>query len=119
MWSAGCLAVVAVLNVVPVIVTFRPERAIALYGLAPSVLADPVTRVLLRHRGVLFGVLSAWLGASAYVVELRPWAIGAALASKVAFLALCAGERNARMALRRVAAADVIAIGLLVAAVLT
>lgn len=113
MLASVLLLVVAAINVAPVVVTFAPARAVALYGLDPKVLADPVTLVLLRHRGVLFGLVSIWLGASALVPELRPWAIGTALLAKLAFLALYAAEPWARAPLRRVASADVIAIVML------
>jgi hypothetical protein len=107
------LALVAALNLVPLVVTLTPHRALGLYGLDPAALADPVTQLLLRHRGVLFGVVSVWLGAAAMLPALRPWAIGTAIVAKAAFLALYASEPRARGPLSRVARADVIAIAML------
>ena len=110
------LALVAALNLVPTIVTAVPTRAAALYGLDAGVLEDPVARLLLRHRGVLFALVSAWLGASVWMPELRPWAMLSALVAKSAFLLLYWSEPRARTPLRLVAQADVLAIAALLVA---
>jgi len=88
----------------------------ALYGVEPP---DAATLLLLRHRAVLFGLLGVGLlGAVPYPAVHRV-ALGGGLVSVVAFLALMQTPMAHGPALARVYYADVVALVLLVAALVS
>lgn len=107
------LIVVAVIHLLPVAGVLGSERLAILYGLPFD---EPNLALLMRHRAVLFGLLGIFLGIAAFRPAWQPAAIVAGFASVASFLALAwsAGELNAQV--RRVVAADWVALACLAVA---
>jgi len=93
----------AAVQLFPIVAAFRPTMLAALYAVTPP---DETTRLLLRHRAVLLGLVGLALGVALAEPRLLAAAIGLALASKIAFLLLYAVSGAVTPATARVAAAD-------------
>ena len=107
------LLVVAAIHLLPVSGALGSERLAALYGLPFD---EPNLALLMRHRAVLFGLLGIFLGIAAFRPAWQPAAMVAGFVSVASFLALAwsAGELNPQI--RRVVAADWVALACLVVA---
>lgn len=101
------LVVVAVIHLLPLSGVLGSERLAALYGLSFN---DPNLAILMRHRAVLFGLLGAFLLVAAFQPPLQTIAFIAGFVSVISFLWLAwsVGDYNAQV--RRVFAADVVAL---------
>ena len=111
----GVLVIAAALiHVPPVVGALGPERVTAMYGVRAD---SPELALLLRHRAILFGILAGLLIACAWITDLRPAALTAALVSDTTFLALAHPATALNDPVRRVVRADIVSIALLLAAV--
>ena len=104
---SAMLVVVAVIHLLPLSGVLGSERLTALYGLSFN---DPNLAILMRHRAVLFGLLGAFLLVAAFQPPLQTIAFIAGFVSVISFLWLAwsVGDYNAQV--RRVFAADVVAL---------
>jgi hypothetical protein len=98
---------VGLLNLAPGIVALVPSRAHALYGIT---LDTPALAVTMRHRAALLACVGVFLLLSAWDARWRTPALTLAWASKLTFFAAYALEGFPSGALRRVAAADGVAV---------
>lgn len=106
------LFIVGIINILPIIVFFDSSKTAKLYGI--PIEGESLT-ILMRHRGVLLGLIGAWLIVAAFKPEFRIYAIAAALISKLTFLFLAFTADNYTAEIRQVALIDVGAIILLLA----
>ena len=90
------LVIVGLINLFPVIGITSPEVLIRLYDIDAL---DGDLLILMRHRALLFGIIGAFIGYSAFVHHLRPAAIVIGLASMLGFtvLAFTAGELGEKL----------------------
>jgi hypothetical protein len=79
------LVLVAVIHALPVAGVLGARELAQLYGVT---IDDPNLELLLRHRAVLFGLLAALMGYSAFRPVLHRVGLLAGLASTVSFLVL-------------------------------
>jgi len=86
---------------------------VQLYGLPVE---EPNLELLMRHRAVLFGLLAAGLAWAAWHPPLHRPALVAGLVSVVSFLLLARVVGPLNTALMGVVRADLVALGLLLAA---
>ncbi|RYE84342.1 MAG: phosphopantetheine adenylyltransferase [Myxococcales bacterium] len=108
------LSFVAIIHLLPMVGALGAARLHRLYGLSPG---DPGLVLLLRHRAVLFGLLGAFLLLAAFRPALTTLGLVAGSVSVVSFLALALDTTGPLHAsLRRVVAADVVALVCLVVA---
>ena len=111
------LFIVGIVNIIPITVFFAPSKMADFYGV--SIEGDSLM-ILMRHRGILLGLVGAILIYSAFKREFRVVAVSTALVSKFAFLFLTlisGGDYSPEI--QRVALVDVGAtLGLVVALVL-
>lgn len=98
---------------VPAVVFFDPSMTVRLYGLAMS---GEDLSILMRHRGILLGLVGMALIFAAFRREAVIPAITAALISKFAFLLLVWTSTGYGPEIRQVAMFDVAAIVLLMIA---
>lgn len=103
----GLVLSIAVLNLVPGVVALAPSLSVQLYGIP---LDTQALAVVMRHRAVLLAFVGVALGVAAFRDDWWGPALGLALASKLSFLALCVAQQTALGPLKRVAAADVVAL---------
>lgn len=108
--AAVILFIVGVINVLPIIAFFDPGKTVRLYGV--PVESESLT-ILMRHRGILLGLVGAALIVAAFETEFRVFAIAMALISKIAFIFLTFTASNYTAEIRQVALIDVVAIFLL------
>lgn len=104
------LAIVGIINLLPLIVFFDASKTVRLYGVP---IEGESLAILMRHRGVLLGIVGIALLAAAFKPELRILAIALALISKFAFIFLTFTAANYSPEIRQVALIDVGAIVLL------
>lgn len=105
------LMIVGIINLLPIIVFFQPDRTNSLYGLS---IDGESLMVLMRHRAILLAIVGIALLISSFKPELRAVAIGLALLSKLTFLYLTFSSAGVNAEVRYVAFVDVGAIALLV-----
>ncbi len=113
---SGLLLIVAVIHLLPLSGLASAARVASLYAVDVS---ENNLEILMRHRAVLFGILSGFFAYAAFTPVLQPAAFVAAGVSIASFFWLCwsVGEYNS--AIRKVLIADVIAgVSLLGAAIL-
>ena len=106
------LVIVGIINLLPLIVFFDSTKTVKLYGIP---IEGESLIILMRHRGVLLGLVGVALIAAAIKPEFRIFAITAALISKLAFVFLTFTASNYTAEIRQVALIDVGAIVLLLA----
>ncbi len=106
------LFVVGIINLLPAIVFFDAAQTAKLYGVPID--GESLT-ILMRHRGVLLGLVGLTLIAAAFKPEFRILAIALALISKLTFIFLTFTAVNYTAEVRQVALIDVGAIVLLIA----
>ncbi len=106
------LFIVGIINILPVIVFFDAAQTVKLYGIP---IDGESLLILMRHRGVLLGLVGAMLIYAAFKPEFRLFAVALALISKLAFIFLAFTAPNYTSQIRQVALIDVGAIVLLMA----
>ncbi|MEJ7635015.1 hypothetical protein [Aeromicrobium sp.] len=106
----------ALIHALPVAGVLGPSRVAAGYDVRVD---GPDLSVLLVHRAVMFGVLAGLLVAAVWSDDLLPYAVGATLASDVAFLVVVGVIGGINPSMRRVVRADIVSIVLLVVAAAT
>ena len=104
------LVAVGIVHLVPVTGVFGGERLQALYGL-PS--GDANLAILMRHRAVLFGLLGAFLLATAFRPAWQGPAFLAGFVSVASFLWIAFEAPLYNDAVARIVRADLGALGLL------
>ena len=111
---SAMLVIAGIIHLLPLSGVISAERLAALYG---GSFADPNLAIVMRHRAVLFGLLGLYLVVAAFVPAMQPVAFVAGLVSVTSFLwlAWAVGGYNAQIA--RIVAADLIALGCLLAAI--
>ena len=108
---SATLVITGVIHLLPLSGVLGAEQLARLYGMPFD---EPNLEILMRHRAVLFGLLGAFLIASAFMPALQTAAFIAGFASVVSFLwiAWSVGGYNAQIS--RVVVADVVALVCLV-----
>ena len=106
------LFIVGIINILPIIVFFDPAKTVKLCGVP---IEGESLIILMRHRGVLLGLVGSILIYAAFKSEFRLFAITLALISKLAFIFLTFTASNYTNEVRQVAFIDVGAIFLLLA----
>jgi hypothetical protein len=112
MLTRSLLLLIAVLNLLPGVVAFFPGRAQTLYGLS---LDGSAVALTLRHRAVLLATVGLLLALAAFDEAWWRPALLLPLTSKLSFLVLFGLTGPHEAPLRRVAAADVVALVVLAA----
>jgi uncharacterized membrane protein len=106
------LFIVGVINILPLIVFFDAGKTAKLYGVPVE---GESLIILMRHRGVLLGLVGLALIVAVFKTEFRIYLIAAALISKFAFVFLTFTASNYTPEIRQVALIDIGAIVLLFA----
>lgn len=109
--SGVCIALVAVIHLLPGLGVLGVDRLTSLYGINT---AEANLQVLMRHRAVLFALLGAFMMASAFYAPWRLPAYGFAFLSVLSFLWLAWSVGGVNAQLSRVVWVDWIALALLV-----
>ena len=104
------LFIVGIINILPVIVFFDSSKTAKLYGIP---IEGESLIVLMRHRGVLLGLVGLTLIFAVFKPEFRIFAIAIALISKLTFIFLTFTASNYTAEIRQVALIDAGAIVLL------
>jgi len=107
------LALVGLINAIPVTGALGADVLASLYGLPVD---EPNLLVLMRHRAVLLGLVGAYMIVAAFRPALRPSAFMLGFASMLSFIALAYSVGGINAALQRVALIDVVACALLAGA---
>ncbi|MCC6453017.1 MAG: hypothetical protein IT171_08995 [Acidobacteria bacterium] len=108
--AAVILAIVGIINLLPVAVFFDPTKTARFYGVS---IAGTDLTILMRHRGVLLAIVGVALITAAFKPEFRVFAVVLALISKFAFIFLTFSAAGYNAEIRQVALIDVGAIILL------
>lgn len=109
----GLLVLVGIIHLLPVTGVLGVERLAVLYGIS---VAEPNLEILMRHRGVLFGLLGLFLVYAAFQPSLQLVAIVAGFTSVVSFIAIAWSVGGYNQAIQKVIIADIVAIVALIAA---
>ena len=104
------LFIVGTINILPIIVFFDSSKTVRLYGV--PIEGESLT-ILMRHRGVLLGLVGSALIFAAFKSEFRVFSVSLALISKLAFIFLTFAASNYTNEVGQVALIDVGAIVLL------
>jgi hypothetical protein len=107
---AGCLVVVAVVHLLPVVGVAGPRQLDDLYGIGS--VSDDV-EILLRHRAVLLGLVGLVLLTAVWARSLRLTATAVGIASTASFIVIATLGGTSTLEIRRVVVIDVAAVGLL------
>jgi hypothetical protein len=107
---AGCLLVVAVVHLLPVVGVAGSRQLDDLYGIG-SVSGD--VEILLRHRAVLLGLVGLVLLTAVWARSLRLTATAVGVASTASFIVIAMLDGTSTPEIRRVVVIDVAAVGLL------
>ena len=107
------LFIVGIINILPLIVFFDSSKTVKLYGFP---IEGESLIILMRHRGVLLGLVGIALITAAFKSEYILLAIGLALISKIAFNFLTFTSTGYTSEIQRVALIDVGSIVLLLIA---
>ncbi len=111
------ILIVGLINLYPVIGVISVERLASLYGID---LAHPDLIILMRHRAVLFGILGAFIIASAFKQSLRLVACITGLISMTAFVVLAYATGAYGEAIDKVVMVDIVgSLGLVIVLVLS
>ncbi|WP_406238914.1 hypothetical protein [Nocardia sp. NBC_01009] len=103
-WGLGLLVAAGLLNVVPMLGAVSTQWARSAYGI-DAVSSD--VEVLLRHRGVLFGIVGVGLLVAAFRPHLRNAAVTANATSFAGFIILVLAQPSGNSSLVRIAWFDV------------
>ena len=79
------LILVGIIHLLPISGVLGAERLSALYGLS---FQEPNISILMRHRAILFGILSLFFVYAAFQPTLQPLAFAAGFISVISFLAV-------------------------------
>lgn len=104
--TTGCLLIIAAIHLLPVTGVPGAERLTAMYGID---IGERNLEILMRHRGMLFGLLGAYFAFAAFRPLLQPIAFAAAGVSIASFLWIAFGVAGFNDAIRRVVIADLVA----------
>ncbi len=90
------LLLLAVVHLYPIVGLFGADALKSYYGV---LIQDPNLLILMRHRGILFGIIGTYIAFSAFRPAWQPVAIVAALVSMLSFvvLTLYTEGHNARL----------------------
>lgn len=110
---SGFLIVAAIIHLVPAAGVIGGDRLSAMYGIA---FQEVDMLILMQHRAVLFGLLSALLFYAAFKPSLQLVALVAGIISVASFIVLALLAGNYNPSLNRVVIADVVALVCLLAA---
>ena len=105
------LFIVGIVNLVPSILAFFPERISKSYGIAVS---NPNYELLLRHRAILFGVIGGLMVYAAITRKLYATSVLVGLVSMISFVLLYFVIGNINEELDKVMKIDLVAIILVV-----
>jgi hypothetical protein len=105
--------IVGIINLFPVVVFFSSAQTVKLYG--TQIEGDSLI-VLMRHRGILLGLIGLALIFAAVKPDVRIPVLIAAFISKIAFIYLVTTSVTFTPEIKQVAIIDVIAIVLLIVA---
>ena len=105
------LLVVSVIHLLPLSGVLGAERLSALYGISFN---EPNLEIVMRHRAVLFGLLSVFLLYAAFQPSVQLLAFIAAIVSVVSFLWLAWSVGNYNEQVSGVFTADIVALVCLV-----
>ena len=108
---SAMLVIVAVIHLLPLSGVLGGERLAALYGMPFN---DPNLAILMRHRAVLFGLLSLFLLFAAFRPQFQAVAFIAGFVSVVSFLWLAWSTGGYNMQIARVFTADIVALACLI-----
>ena len=108
---SATLVITGVIHLLPLSGVLGADQLAKLYGMP---FGEPNLQILMRHRAVLFGLLSAVLSASAFMPALQTAAFIAGFASVVSFLWLAWSVGGYNSQISRVVVADVVALVCLV-----
>ena len=112
----ACIALVGIINVLPVMGILGSMQLATAYGIEPP---SDTLLLLLRHRALLFGIIGSFVLVSLLRAEYRVPALAMAAVSMIGFLVLAATADGSSDALRKIVAADLVGLlALGVAAVL-
>jgi hypothetical protein len=106
------LVLVAIIHALPVVGVLGSGKLSQLYGVDVT---DPSLELLLRHRAILFGLLSAFLVVATFRPELHWFALVAGLVSVASFLILAQMTISITAGVATVVRADWVALALLLA----
>jgi hypothetical protein len=105
--------IVGIINLFPAVVFFSSAQTAKLYGIT---IEGESLIILMRHRGILLGLIGLALIFAAIKPEARIPVIVAAFISKIAFIYLVATSVTFTPEIKQVATVDVVAIVLLIVA---
>ena len=115
-WAiGGCFIAVGLIKAYPAIVVIQPGQLPRLYRLNPG---RPDLVALLRHRGLMLGLIGGFLIVAGLVPSWRLPAAAIGLISMIGFVVLVAASAQSNPALRSVARIDVVLAATLVAALI-
>ena len=107
------IAVVGVINILPLVGVLSATRIAGAYGVAVD---GPDMEILLRHRALLFGIVGGFVLVSLAIPQYRLAALAMAGVSMLGFLALAVSVGSYGAALGRVVTADLVGAGALAVA---
>ena len=110
---AVLLAVAGGIHLLPITGVLGAKRLTALYGVDCD---EPNLAVLMRHRAVLLGIVGGILVGGGLDARLQPWALAVGWVSVLSFLVLARPAHALNAKVRRVVAADLVALACLVVA---
>ena len=115
-WAVGaCFIAVGMVKAYPAIVVVQPGQLARLYRLDPG---RPDLVALLRHRGLMLGLIGGFLIVAGLVPSWRLPAAGMGLISMAGFAILVATSAQSNPALHSVARIDVVLAAILVGALI-
>jgi hypothetical protein len=112
---SAMLIVVGVIHLLPLSGVLGGGRLQGLYGIP---IDEPNLAILMRHRAVLFGLLGVFMLIAAFRPLYQLVALITGFASVLSFLYLAWSVGGYNAAIARVVAADVVALGCLVVAII-
>lgn len=100
---------VGIINFIPVVGVISSAKVSGLYDVQ---LPDGNSAILLRHRALLFGILGGVIIFSAFCKTYQPLALVMGFCSMIGYAALCIQQGDYNQKLKRVLAADWLALAL-------
>lgn len=110
---AIALLIVSLIHLLPIVGFLSADKLSSIYKIT---IADQNLEILMRHRAVLFGLLSILFAYSAFQPQLQPLAIMLGFASVLSFFYLSYSVGNFNSAISKVIVADIVALAALVVA---
>ena len=100
------MLVVAAIHLIPISGFFGARAPASLYGIDAS---DSDLQILMRHRGMLFGILGSFFAYAAFERELQPIAFVAAAVSLASFFYLACSASAYGPPIRKIVIGDLVA----------